>query len=84
MGLTFQNLQFKNLNSGENLVLENIVAFCVFADNGSCSLQTNLSVNNIITIPQGTAFNAEITSSNIFPYVSITCNSGSARVSWLS
>jgi hypothetical protein len=84
MALTFQNLQFKNLNSGEILVLENLVAFCVFADNGSCTLETNLPTNNTINIPQGTAFNAEITSSNIFPYVSITCNSGSARVSWLS
>lgn len=84
MALTFQNLQFKNLNSGENIILENLVAFCVFADNGNCTLTTNSAINNSINIPQGTAFNAEITSSNIFPYVSITCNSGSARVSWLS
>jgi hypothetical protein len=81
--LTFQYLNLKNLASGESVTVTNLVAFTVYADGGDCEVTTPTSGNNTLSVPQGTGFSAETTSSSIFQEVTITCISGNARVVWV-
>jgi hypothetical protein len=81
--LTFQYLNLKNLGSGESVTVTNLVAFTVYADGGDCEVTTPTSGNNTLSVPQGTGFSAETTSSSIFQEVTITCISGNARVVWV-
>jgi hypothetical protein len=83
MALLYQYLNLLNLNGGETKTLENIIAFTIYADGGDCILTTSTSGNNTITIPQGTGFSAQSTSSNLYKDVTITCVSGNARLVWV-
>lgn len=84
MPLTYQYLNLLNMTSGDSKTLTNIVAFTIYADTGDCTLTTPTSGNNTILIPQGTGFSAEGTSSSIFQEVTITCDSGTARLVWVA
>lgn len=83
MSLLYQYLNLLNLNGGESKTLQNIIAFTIYADGGNCILTTSTSGNNTITIPQGTGFSAQSTSSNLYKDVTITCVSGNARLVWV-
>jgi len=81
---TFQNLNLLNMGSGEVKTLTNIVSFTVFADGGDCTITTPTSGGSTLTVPQGSGFSAEVNSMCLFSSVTITCNSGSARLVWVS
>lgn len=81
---TFQNLNFLNMGSGEVKTLENIVSFTVYADGGNCTVTTPTSGGSTLTVPQGTGFSAEVNSMCLFSSVTVTCNSGSARLVWVA
>lgn len=83
MALQYQYLNLLNMSGGESKTLQNIVAFTIYADGGDCILTTSTSGNNTMTIPQGTGFSAETTSSNLYKDVTITCVSGNARLVWV-
>ena len=70
------------MGSGDVKTLTNIFSFTVFADGGACTITTPTSGGSTLTVPQGSGFSAEVNSMCLFSSVTITCNSGSARLVW--